>query len=137
MLREFVQTKTARSAPQIFFLLGAGPLRVAARALPMLETIFHNLGIGEQQARVARPQKYDQVPMLMPKFQSHAGTANENKVKRRTNPPSGPATMRSCVELIELFPRFFKTRMCKWRRYSQRAFDRRDIGTEALPEHCR
>lgn len=136
-LRKFVQAESAHATTGILVFFRAGPFRMAARTLPMHKSGLHDLHVGESDAYVGRPKDNDKLTMLMPEFQAQGPADCKSYVEGGTKPLYRAAAMYRRIELVELLPRFLEARMSERCRNSQRAFDRRGIGAEALPEHWR
>jgi hypothetical protein len=101
----------------------------------MLEAAFHDLHAGKNQANVDAPKNDNEKAVLMPEFEPYSGATKENDFECRADPPEWTASVHKVVEAVKFLPGFFKSGMADGRKDSQRAFDGRNIGTEALPQH--
>lgn len=107
-LRHLVQAETAGAAARIFFVLCARPFRMAARALPVDETSFHDLRVSDNQAQAGRAEDDNEQPVVMPEFQARSQAEGENEIKCRVYPSERAAVVDKLIQAVKLLPGLFK-----------------------------
>ena len=108
---------------------------MAARALPVTKTRFHNLSVRDNQAQTSRTEDDNKKPVVMPEFQARSQAKGQNEIKCRVYPSERAAVVDKLIQAVKLLPGLFKAWMADGRRHPQRAFDHGDVGAESLPEH--